>query len=56
MCPLFKLYEKNNVFPPAMIDKLAADLKAHNDKDLSEKLFGNVDAIRELVDKFIHCG
>jgi len=50
------IYENNNVFPPAMIDKLAADLKAHNDKNLSEKLFGNVDAIRELVDKFIHCG
>jgi len=49
-------YEKNNVFPSRMIDKLAADLKAHNDKDMSEKLFGNADALKELVHRFIHCG
>ena len=49
-------YEKYNVFPPRMIDKLAADLKTHNDKDMSEKLFGNADALKELVHRFIHCG
>ena len=51
-----QFYEKNNVFPSRMIDKLAADLKAHNDKGLSEKLFGNADALKELVHRFIHCG
>jgi glutamine synthetase len=51
-----EIYEKYGVFPPGMLDKLAADLKQHNDKDLSEKLFGNADALRELVNKFIHCG
>lgn len=50
------VYEKNGVFPPGMIDKLATDLKAHNDKDMSEKLFGNADALKEVVNKFIHCG
>jgi glutamine synthetase len=49
-------YEKYGVFPPRMIDKLAADLKAHNDKDLSEKLYGNTAALKELVQRFIHCG
>jgi glutamine synthetase len=49
-------YEKYGIFPPAMIDKLAKDLKAHNDKDMSEKLFGNADALKELVRRFIHCG
>lgn len=49
-------YEKHGIFPPAMIDKLATDLKAHDDKDMSEKLFGNADALKELVEKFIHCG
>jgi glutamine synthetase len=49
-------YEKNGVFPAGMIDKLANDLKAHKDKDLSEKLFGNADALKELVNQFIHCG
>ncbi len=50
------IYEKHGVFPPGMIDKLAADLKVHKDKDMSEKLFGNADALMELVRKFIHCG
>jgi glutamine synthetase len=49
-------YEKYGVFPPGMIDKVANDLKSHNDKDLSEKLFGNADALREIVHQFIHCG
>lgn len=51
-----EIYEKYGVFPAGMLDKLAADLKLHNDKDLSEKLFGNADALKELVNKFIHCG
>lgn len=51
-----KIYEKHGIFPPRMIDKLANDLKAHNDKDMSEKMFGNAVALKEIVDKFIHCG
>lgn len=51
-----EIYESHGIFPPGMIDKLANDLKSHNDKDMSEKLFGNADALKELVDKFIHCG
>jgi hypothetical protein len=39
-----------------MIDKLADDLRAYKDKDMSEKLFGNADALKEIVDKYIHCG
>ncbi|MBN1967779.1 MAG: glutamine synthetase [Candidatus Delongbacteria bacterium] len=49
-------YEKDGIFPPLMIDKLAKDLKAHDDKNLSEKLFGNADALGKLVKKNIHCG
>lgn len=49
-------YENNGIFPPGMIDKLADTLKSHNDKNLSEKLFGNADALKQLVDKYIHCG
>ncbi|MCP5108043.1 MAG: glutamine synthetase [bacterium] len=51
-----EFYERYGIFPPGMIDKLANDLKAHNDKNLSEKLFGNADALKALVEKFIHCG
>lgn len=50
------IYESHGVFPPRMIDKLANDLKAHKDKDMSEKMFGNADALKEIVNKFIHCG
>lgn len=50
------IYENHGVFPVGMIDKLAKDLKAHNDKDLSQKLFGNADALKDLVQQFIHCG
>ncbi len=51
-----EIYEKYGVFPTGMIDKLARDLKLHEDKNLSEKLFGNADALKELVNKYIHCG
>ena len=51
-----EIYEKYGVFPPGMIEKLAANLKSYNDKNLSEKLFGNADALKEIVNKYIHCG
>lgn len=50
------LYENAGVFPKGFIDRQIQDLKAHNDADLSEKLFGNVSAISDLVKKFMHCG
>ncbi|HLP59104.1 MAG TPA: hypothetical protein VK186_09750, partial [Candidatus Deferrimicrobium sp.] len=50
------IYEKYGVFPPGMIDKLAKDLKVYNDKNMSEKLFGNADALKDIVNKYIHCG
>ncbi len=50
------LYESSGVFPTGVVDRLITDLKAHNDADLSEKLFGNVNAISDLVKKFMHCG
>lgn len=51
-----EIYERYGVFPPGMIDKLAKNLKAYNDEKMSEKLFGNADALKEMVNKFIHCG
>jgi len=50
------IYEKYNVFPAGMIDGLVADLKSFDDKNLSEKLFGDGDALQKLVDKYFHCG
>jgi glutamine synthetase len=50
------IYEKYGIFPAGMIEKLAQDLKAHNDKGMSEKLYGNEGALKEVVKKFFHCG
>lgn len=49
-------YEKYGIFPKGMIDNLSNDLKAFDDKDLSQKLFGNANALKELVNRYIHCG
>ncbi len=51
-----EIYENYGIFPSRMIDKLANDLKIYNDKGLSEKLFGNAEALKDLVQKYIHCG
>lgn len=49
-----KLFEKEGVFPGGMIDNIIARLRSYNDENLSENLFGNKDAIRDLVLKYIH--
>jgi len=49
-------YENYGIFPPRLIDDYARVLRAHNDKDLSEKLFGHADALADVVKKYIHCG
>ena len=48
------VFEKEGVFPGGMIDNIIARLRSYNDENLSEKLFGNMDAIRDLVLKYIH--
>lgn len=50
------IYEKDKIFPPGIIDGIIKELKSYKDKDLSEKLFGNADALKDLVQEFIHCG
>jgi glutamine synthetase len=51
-----QFYENHDVFPPGMIDRIAEDLKAYGDQNMSEKLFGNADALRDIVNQYIHCG
>ena len=45
------LFEESGIFPAGMIDNCIARLKAFDDKDLSERLYGNNEAIAELVAK-----
>ena len=48
------IFEKDGVFPAGMIDSRIANLKAYNDRGLSERLYGNNEAIRELVNQYLH--
>ncbi|MDR0927130.1 MAG: glutamine synthetase family protein [Ignavibacteria bacterium] len=49
-----KFFEKNGIFPQGLIDSTINQLKSYNDKDLSERLYGNTNAIAELVAKYIN--
>ena len=49
-------YEENGIFPPSLIDGIAQTLQAYDDKDLSERMFGDGDKLKELVDMYLHCG
>ena len=49
-------YEQHEIFPPHMIDGIAAALQRYNDKDLSERMFGDGDALMKLVQQYLHCG
>ena len=48
-------FEKNGIFPAGLLDQVAKKLKSFEDKNLSEKLYGKDDEIRELVMKHLHC-
>ncbi len=50
-----ELFEKDNVFPQGTITRIIKKLKAHDDKDLSERLYGKNELIKKLVEQFIHC-
>lgn len=50
------LYQKYQVFPTYVIDRIIEDLRAFQDNKLSEKLFGNVDALKKIVKENLHCG
>jgi glutamine synthetase len=49
-------YEEGGVFPAGLLDSLAGKLKAFEDLDMSEKIFGDADALKTLVDRHLHCG
>ena len=50
-----EIYQRDGVFPSAVIDGIVKELKRFNDKDLSSKLFGNEDEIIKLVETYLHC-
>lgn len=49
-------FQNYGIFPAGLIDNCINKLKQHNDKGLSEKLFGKNDEIKTLVQQFLHIG
>ncbi|MFP4448201.1 MAG: glutamine synthetase family protein [Bacteroidales bacterium] len=48
------VFEKNGIFPKGTINSFIEKLKAYDDKNLSERLYGKDEEIRKLVQKYIH--
>ena len=49
-------YEEAGVFPAGLIDATIASLKGFDDLNMSEKIFGNADSLKNLVNRHLHCG
>ncbi len=47
-------FEANGVFPSGVVDRFVDHLKAYEDKDLSERLYGKNEKIAKLVDDYLH--
>ena len=50
-----EIYQRDGVFSATVVDGVVAKLKGYDDKDLSERLYGKEDKIRELVNEYLHC-
>ena len=50
------IYEAENVFAPAMIDGIIAELKAFNDRTLRADIGNDQAKILALVEEYFHCG
>lgn len=48
-------YREYDVFPKIFLDGTVEMLKSYDDKDLSERLYGKHDEIRQLVEMYLHC-
>jgi len=49
-------YEDGGVFPAGLIDSQIRNLKAFDDLNMSEKIFGHADSLKDLVNLHLHCG
>jgi len=50
------IFEENDIFPADTIDNCIARLKGFDDKNLSERIYGNHKAIAELVARYFNVG
>ena len=49
------IYCQGDVFTKGMLNDIAKNLKAYDDKDLSERMYGQTEEIALLVAKYLHC-
>ncbi|MDD4005236.1 MAG: glutamine synthetase family protein [Elusimicrobiaceae bacterium] len=47
-------YEEKDVFPAALISRIAENLASYSDRNLSESLYGKDEEIRKLVNEYIY--
>jgi glutamine synthetase len=50
------IFEKHNVFSPAMIDGIIRKLKSYNDKTLRTDIGDDRTEMLKLVERYFHCG
>lgn len=50
------VYEQDGVFPAGLLEAQAEMLRGYDDDMLSERIFGNADALGDLVATHLHCG
>ena len=50
------IFEKHNVFSPAMINGIINKLRSYDDKTLRRDIEGNQDEMLKIVRRFFHCG
>ena len=51
-----KVFEEHNVFSPAMIDGIIAQLRAFDDGNLRQTIEGYPEEVQKLVTRYFHCG
>ena len=50
------IFEKHNVFSPAMIDGIIKRLRSYGDSTLRQEIDGNQEEMLKLVNRYFHCG
>ena len=50
------IFEKHNVFSPAMIDGIIKRLRSYGDSTLRQEIDGNQEEMLKLVNLYFHCG
>ncbi|PID94994.1 MAG: glutamine synthetase [Bacteroidales bacterium] len=50
-----EIFEHSGAFPAKLLESVAKKLQSYDDKGLSQRIHGNMDEIKKIVDKYMHC-